>query len=152
MHKCTDIGSINILLKPKIYFSNNILLFGNFAATPLPSYEKPVESAADIIERNITLVLMPMADSWADLFASSPDPNYRGLSQRIVIAKDWDDYDKMASKVISTGMYAQIGLLPYAWPEDFKDWYRSTERLPGDYPYVGHVSNKKWPLKKVLMF
>ena len=114
--------------------------------------QKPVESAADIIERNITLVLMPMADSWADLFASSPDPNYRGLSQRIVIAKDWDDYDKMASKVISTGMYAQIGLLPYAWPEDFKDWYRSTERLPGDYPYVGHISNKKWPLKKVLMF
>ena len=24
-----------ILLKPKLYFSNNILLFANFAATPL---------------------------------------------------------------------------------------------------------------------
>ena len=35
LHKCTDIGPRNILLKPKIYFSNNILLFGNFAATPL---------------------------------------------------------------------------------------------------------------------
>ena len=28
-------GPKYILLKPKIYFSNNILLFGNFAATPL---------------------------------------------------------------------------------------------------------------------
>ena len=28
-------GPKYILLKPKIYFSNNLLLFGNFAATPL---------------------------------------------------------------------------------------------------------------------
>ena len=28
-------GPKNILPKPKLYFSNNILLFGNFAATPL---------------------------------------------------------------------------------------------------------------------
>ena len=33
--KCTDMEPKYILLKPKLYFSNNILLFGNFAATAL---------------------------------------------------------------------------------------------------------------------
>ncbi len=28
-------GPKNVLLEPKLYFSNNILLFGNFAAPPL---------------------------------------------------------------------------------------------------------------------
>ena len=28
-------GPKNVLLKPKLYFFNNILLFGNFAAPPL---------------------------------------------------------------------------------------------------------------------
>ncbi len=35
LQKYTYLGPKNILLKPKLYFFNNILLFGNFAATPL---------------------------------------------------------------------------------------------------------------------
>ena len=35
--------------------------------------------------------------------------------------------------------------------EEFKDWYRSTETIPGMNPYAVHLSNKKWPLKKVLI-
>ena len=35
LQKYTDMGPKNILLKPKLCFSNNILLFGNSAATPL---------------------------------------------------------------------------------------------------------------------
>jgi len=42
-------GPKYILLKPKIYFSNNILLFGNFAATPLIS---PVGGKNIILEKD----------------------------------------------------------------------------------------------------
>ena len=35
--------------------------------------------------------------------------------------------------------------------EEFDDWYRSSETIAGDNPYVGHLANKKWPLKKVLL-
>ena len=47
-------------------------------------------------------------------------------------------------------MYADMGTVPDADEEDYEDWYRSTEAIPGDYPYSVHLSNKKWPLKKVL--
>ena len=83
------------------------------------------------------------------IFADSPDPNYQEISWRLYIAKDWDEYDDMVDKVISTGMYAEMGTYPYAYEKEFDDWYRSTEAIPGDYPYSVHLSNKKWPLKKV---
>ena len=88
-------------------------------------------------------------------FANSPNPNYQKLSQKFVIAKDWDEYYDMVGKVISTGLYADMGVEPlcFNWnncAEEFKDWYRSTERISGFSPYSVHLSNKKWPLKKVL--
>ena len=116
----------------------------------MPSYEEPVETAADLIKRNITPILWPGGDFYIQIFAASPDPNYQELSRRFVIAKDYDEYDDMASKVISTGMFADIGTVPWVYEEEFKYWWRSTEAIPGDYPYAVHLSSKKWPLKKVL--
>ena len=84
------------------------------------------------------------------LFAASNDTNYQNISKRLVIAKDWDEYEDMVRKVISTGMYAQIGSEPWTYEEDYKDWYKSTETIGGINPYTVHLSNKKWPLKKVL--
>ena len=116
-----------------------------------PSYEEPVDTAKDLINRNIIPFIYPGAEIYRQVFAASPDPNYQEISQRLVIAKDWDEYHDMVRKVISTGMYAKIGSVPptYNSTEEYKDWYRSTETIPGDFPYQVHLSNKKWPLKKV---
>ena len=114
-----------------------------------PSYEEPVDTAKDLINRNIIPFIYPGAEIYRQVFAASPDPNYQAISRIVVIAKDWDEYDDMVEKVTSTGMYAEMGTYPYAYEEDFDDWYRSTEAIPGDYPYSVHLSNKKWPLKKV---
>ena len=86
-------------------------------------------------------------------FAESSDPTYKEISRRLVIPKDWDDFSDMVRKVTSTGMYANIGAFPPIppVPEELKHWYRSTETIGGDNPYGVHLSNKKWPLKKVLM-
>ena len=85
-------------------------------------------------------------------FEASTDPNYQEISRRLVIAKDWWEYEEMVSKVISTGMYADMASLPWILnsTEEHDDWYRSTETIAGTNPYVVHLSNKKWPLKKVL--
>ena len=61
----------------------------------------------------------------------------------------------MVRKVLSTGMYADMGDVPWIFnwdnpEEELKDWYRSTETIGGTNPYSVHLSNKKWPLKKVL--
>ena len=115
-----------------------------------PSYEAPVETAEDLIKRDITPFLYPGGEIWIQFFAASPDPNYQEISRRFVIAKTYDEYNNMATKVISTGMYAHMGILPWARPEEFKHWYRSSETISGTFPFGGHLSNKKWPLKKVL--
>ena len=112
-----------------------------------------MDTAADLIERDIAPLLWPGAEVYISDFANSPDPNFQEISRRFVIAKDWDEYEEMVRKVISTGLYARMGTDPWCFydcTEEFKDWYRSSERISGKYPYQVHLSNKKWPLKKVL--
>ena len=87
---------------------------------------------------------------YKQLFATFSDPDYQELGRRFVLTKDIFEYFEMRHKIQSTGMYAQMGQLPYAWEWEFKDWYRSSETLGGFNPYGGHLANKKWPLKKVI--
>ena len=126
-------------------------LLSNYLTVLLtPSYEEPVETAKDLIKRNITPIIYPEGEIYIQLFAASPDPIYQELSRKLIVAKDFDEHRDNVGKVISTGMYADIAVVPYAYEEDFDDWYRSSERVPGKLPYGFHLSNKKWPLKKVL--
>ena len=128
-------------------------LLSNYLTVLLrPSYEEPVETAADLIKRDITPFMLPGSDIYRQFFASSSDPNFQEISRRMVIGgwEDWDEYEDMTSKVTSTGLYAEIGNLPSTDTEEFKDWYRSSEMIAGDNPFGGSLTNKKWPLKKVL--
>ena len=118
-----------------------------------PSYEEPVDTAAELIKRDITPFLPPGFEIYEQLFAASSDPNYQEISKTMVITKDWDEYDDMVRKVTSTGTFAEIGIFPAPWvvpEEEFKYWYRSSETIGGDNPYTFHLATKKWPLKKVL--
>ena len=129
-------------------------LLSNYLTVLLrPSYEEPVETAADLIKRDVTPFYSPGGEIFRQFFAASSDPNYQEISRRLVIAKDWDEYEDMVSKVTSTGLFADIGRVPDDWSvpeEEYKYWYRSSETLAGLNPYGGHLVNKKWPLKNVL--
>ena len=128
-------------------------LLSNYLSVLLrPSYEEPVDTVEDIIKRDLTPFLLPGSDFWRQFFAASPDPNYQEISRRLIIHQDWDEYEDMVRKVTSTGSYVDIGNFPWMLnsSEEYKDWYRSSETIPGDYPYTGHLINKKWPLKKVM--
>ena len=125
-----------------------------------PKYEKAVDTAADVLNRNITIVRFPGGESWIHYFANSADPVYRNLSQKIVIAKDWYEYNFiMVPGVILDGTTATLGTVPHfdtidvtsrEIEEKYRKWYRSSERIAGLTPYVGHQANKKGPLQKVL--
>ena len=133
-------------------FILHFLLCNYLTVLLTPSYEEPVETAKDLLKRDITPFLWPGGEFMTQFFAASTDPNYQEISRRLVIAKDWWEYEEMVSKVISTGMYADMASLPWILnsTEEHDDWYRSTETIAGTNPYVVHLSNKKWPLKKVL--
>ena len=133
-------------------FILHFLLSNYLTVLLMPSYEEPVETAKDLIKRDIIPFLQPGQDIYIQFFADSLDPNYQEISRRFVIAKDWDDYEAMLREALSSGMYANVGTEPWYFnsTEELKDWYRSTETISGTFPYQVHLSNKKWPLKKVL--
>ena len=103
-----------------------------------------------MVEREIIPFYIPGGDFWKKFFEDSPVSNYQEISKRLVIAEDWDQFDDMMSKVISTGMFAEIGALPTCSTDEFKYWYKSSEIIDGVYQFTVHLTNKKWPLKKVL--
>ena len=118
-----------------------------------PSYEEPVETAADLIKRDIIPFYDPGGEIMVQIFAASTDPDYQEISKRLVIAKNWGEYDDMVRSVTSTGKFAEMAAEPAPWvvpEEEYKNWYKSSETIGGFNPYGGHLSNKKWPLKKVL--
>ena len=139
-------------------FILHFLLCNYLTVLLTPSYEDPVETAKDLIERDIIPFYWPKGDIMRQILLASSDPYNRKISRRLVTPKnemglaDWDAYFEMVHKVTSTGMYALIGTLPHhkVSEEKYKDWYRSTETISGTFPYIVHLSNKKWPLKKVL--
>ena len=112
-----------------------------------------METAADLIKRDITLFMRPGSEIYRQLFAASPDPSYQEISRSLVIAKDYEEFGEMVNKVTSTGSFARIGNTPgTGWPipeEEYRNWYRSSEKIAGDNPFGGHLANKKWPLRKV---
>ena len=132
-------------------FILHFLLCNYLTVLLTPSYEEPVETAADLIKRDITPFMEPGNEIYEQLFAASPDPIYQEISRRLVIAKDYYEYEDLVQKVISTGLFADIGNKPWWFnsTEEFDDWYRSSQTIAGDNPYVGHLENRKWPLKKV---
>ena len=137
-------------------FILHFLLSNYLTVLLMPSYEEPVETTKDLIKRDITPLLWPGAEIFVQFFADSPDPNYQEISRRIYIAKNWDEYNDLTSKVTSTGLYAEIGSQPWRIQssnnpeEDLKKYYRSSENIAGTFPYYVYLSNKKWPMKKVL--
>ena len=118
-----------------------------------PSYEEPVDNTADLIKRDITPFYSPGGEIFKQMFAASTNPNFKEISRRLIITKDYDEYQDMVRQVTLTGMFADLGPYPYWFnsTEEFKFWYRSSETIPGDYPFMNHLTNKKWPLKKVVL-
>ena len=113
-----------------------------------------METTADLIDRDITPIIIPWGESYRQFFAASNNTNYKKISQRLVIAKDWNEYEDLVHKLNSTGSFARIGTFPYIHtnPNEtvpIKYWYRSHETIGGRYSFGVHLTNKKWPLKEV---
>ena len=129
-------------------------LLSNYLTVLLrPNFEEPVDTAADLIDRNITPVVRPHREILVQTFANSPDPIYRELSRRILVAKTINKYNvyrrairKREAQGDCDRDYAVI--FPRPKDEDEEAHY-SSEVVKGFYHFPGSIANKKWPLKKV---
>ena len=124
-----------------------------------PNFEDPLDTAKQLVEKNITIYNGPRAHIWKQFLLESSIPEYNKLGENYIIADDVDHYYNITEHyVIGAGTHAQMrsSLDPYLlWLGENKEinsgrgWYRSKERVTGKYPYGGYLTNKKWHLNEV---
>ena len=72
-------------------------LLSNYLTVLLkPRYEEPVETAKELIKRNITPIMGPQSENYKQFFAASPFDTYKMISQRLVFPKAKDCKDDFA--------------------------------------------------------
>ena len=114
------------------------------------SYEEPVDGAAGIIKQGITPVVRPNHRIYVQIFSNSPDPVYQKLAERLYVCKTRAECSEIVNKKKNwmTGLYA--AMMSKNFDEGRRLRYFSSEHVKGRYNYPGSITNKKWPLKKVI--
>ena len=115
-----------------------------------PNYEKPVDTAADLISRDIRPVVRNIRQIYVQIFANSPDPIYQELSRRIIVAGRRREYAVKYERPVRMCVNQNYALLYPPRPKSVEDKaHYSSEEVKGLYHFPGSIANKKWPLKKV---
>ena len=124
-----------------------------------PNFEDPLDTAKQLVEKNITLYDVPGSEIWKQFLQDSSITEYKILGENFIVADDWDHFYNMTEHdVIGAGTHAQLAsyitayYVAYGENEEInsgRGWYRSKERVAGKYPYGGYLTNKKWHLNEV---
>ena len=115
-----------------------------------PNFEEPLDTAKQLVEKNVTLYNGPGAEMWKQFLLESSIPEYNILGETIIIADDFDHFVNMTKDdVMSTGTHANMAAYLGQNTLSMGRWHRSKEKVAGFYPYGGYLTNKKWHLNEV---
>ena len=128
-----------------------------------PNFEEPLDTAKQLVERNIKILLNPdIGENNRQSLLDSPIPEFKILGENAVIADDWYQYDDMMRyDIMGAGTHAIIDYMVNWDAENIGrkyhpdnrniTWYASKEKVGGEWtPYAGYIANKKWHLNEVL--
>ena len=116
-----------------------------------PNFEDPLDTAKQLVNKDITLYYGPHGQIFKQFLLQSPIKEYRILGEKFLISKDWDEYMSIAKDILmKKGTYA---VMTYAL--GYRElavgrWHRSMDNVNGHYPYGGYLTNKKWHLNEVI--
>ena len=80
-----------------------------------PNFESPAHTARDLVERDITVFLLPGSHIWRQLLSQSDIPEYRKIAESMIITKSYDQFDAMTkNEMLSRGTHAMMR--PYLFP------------------------------------
>ena len=122
-----------------------------------PNFEDPLDSARQLVQKNITLIFNPNSQIWRQFLLESSIPEYKILGENVIFANNSKHYINMSRyDVLREGTHARMtSSISPAYMKMGKrynsgrGWYRSQERVSGKYPYSGFLTNKRWHLNKV---
>ena len=129
---------------------SHILLCNILTTILRPNFEKPLDTANQLVEHKFTLYLWPEAQIWKQFLIQSSLTDYSKLGEKMIVSNDWDQYFNITEhNVIGAGTHALM--TPYLewWELSLGRWHRSEERVSGHIPYGGYLTNKKWHLNEV---
>ena len=103
--------------------------------------------------------MVPGTEIWKQFLLESSIPEYNILGETMIIADDWDHYRHITEHdVMGEGTHAYM--VGYLYPSDLamgkwyhpegRGWYRSKEKIAGDNPNAGYLTNRKWHLNEVM--
>ena len=97
-----------------IYSYSNIvfrhILLCNLLTTLLrPNFEEPLDTAKQLVEKNITIYMSPGTQIWKQFLLKSSIPEYNILGETFLIPDDWDHFDNISEHdVMDAGTHAYI--------------------------------------------
>ena len=118
-----------------------------------------MDTAKQFVEKNITLYYVPGMESAKWGLLASPILEYRLLGENTIIADDNSHFWNITKHdALGAGTHAQLNYfvdddeveLGKTYHPEGTGWYRSKDTVPGDFPYAGYITNKKWHLNEVL--
>lgn len=118
-----------------------------------PNFEDPLDTAKQLVEKNIILCGSPGAEMWKQFLIDSPIPEYKILGENFIIAVTWNHYWSMSQyNIIEDGTHAKMTSYLNPWEKSLgeRGWHRSKEKVSGKYPYSGFLTNKKWQVNEVM--
>lgn len=118
-----------------------------------PNYEKPLDYAKDLLDRDITLFTWDYGHLWKQLLVESAIPDYRELGHGMVISDDWDHFYEIAeTEVHDAGTHAMMSYVLFPNLKNqtrYGKWWRSKEKVSGESPFGSWLANKKWHMNDV---
>ena len=81
-----------------------------------PNFEEPLDTAKQLVEKNITLYMIPGREIWKRFLLESSIPEYNILGETMIIADDYNHFDNITlHDVIGAGTHAH-GPVSYLEP------------------------------------
>ena len=131
-------------------FSHIILC--NLLTTILkPTFHKPIDSARDLVDQNITLFTWPGGHIWKQFLISSPIAEYQILGESLFVADNYSHYDNLTAKeILEYGTHGRMTAFLSSAHLRLGKWYRSDEVVGGRSSDVGYLTSKNWNLNEEL--
>ena len=109
------------------------------------NYDDPVDSAQDIVDRNLTLFDAPWTEYWIQWLANHANHHYNKISETMIIAESFDQYyDLVKHGIMENKSHVIWAAFLTPWEKSLGLWWRSKEVVGGDEPNTGYLTRKKW--------